>query len=189
MEGVDAARLSYLADGLSSYAAAEAAPRALAGDGETPGAVARKVADLLLADGSEPTRLQAIVEREFAKLLGAAARTNLAASRKSRPGRLATALVDPLGLSDALFRSHLIAPDREDKLALATFVRVANRASGELGDAAAALEALQPADRQAALADVADALWTNRAGASKAARRIAAAALQQTADRVRPRAP
>ncbi|KAH8060161.1 hypothetical protein JL722_5121 [Aureococcus anophagefferens] len=68
----------------------------------------------------------AIVEREFAKLLGASARTSFAEARKSRAGVLAATLVDPFGVLEPIAKSKLLAPDRDDKMALATLSRVAS---------------------------------------------------------------
>ena len=186
---VDSQRLNYLLDGLQSYTAAETASAEIAG-GDAKAAsddalgVARKLADLLLADGGAPTPLQAIVEREFAKLLGASARTSFAEARKSRAGVLAATLVDPFGVLEPIAKSKLLAPDRDDKMALATLSRVASKASPELASSVGALDALSADDQRRALGELADILWRNRAGASLAARRIATQVLTQSAARI-----
>ena len=77
-----------------------------------------------------------------------------------------------------------MAPDRADRLQLATLDRVAAKAGGELGGALEQLSALEPAAQQEALAELFDLLWRNRAGASKAGRRIGALLLTQATERV-----
>ena len=149
-----------------------------------PSIVARKIADLLLVDGGEPTPLQAIVEKEFAKVIGASARTSLATARKSRAGVLAATLVDPFGILEPLAKSKLLAPDRDDKVALATLARVADKANPELAASVAALNDLGADDQQKVLAELADIIWQNRDGASRATRRIATLVLQQAAGRL-----
>ena len=192
---VDSQRLTYLLDGLQSYTAAETASEGIAAGGAAPPpgaalaaddalAVARKIADLLLVDGGEPTPLQAIVEKEFAKVIGASARTSLATARKSRAGVLAATLVDPFGILEPLAKSKLLAPDRDDKVALATLARVADKANPELAASVAALNDLGADDQQKVLAELADIIWQNRDGASRATRRIATLVLQQAAGRL-----
>mmetsp|Transcript_1590 Transcript_1590/g.4787 ORF Transcript_1590/g.4787 Transcript_1590/m.4787 type:complete len:762 (-) Transcript_1590:42-2327(-) len=182
---MDADRLSYLVDGLSSYAAAESnadlEPKTVASDALN---VARKAADLLLADGAQPTPLQALAEEEVSKALGALGRASVARLRRSREGALALTLVDPLGLLDPLLQSKLATPDTNDKLVLATLDRVRKKAGGELGETIDALVELDEAERREALGEFTQLLWENRAGGAKAGRRVAAHLLRQAAERL-----
>ena len=81
---VDADRLTYLADGLQSYSKSETGNQVDVDVLDDAVGVARKVADLLLVDGDEPTPLQTIVEAELAKVLGASLRQSFAQARDSR---------------------------------------------------------------------------------------------------------
>ena len=109
-------------------------------------------------------------------------------SKKSRarffcmvlPGKFA----DPFGVLDPLLKGRLVAPDRDDRVQLATLSRVATRAGGELGAAVNSLSELPVDEQREALAELGDLLWRNRAGASKASRRIAALLLEQGLERV-----
>ena len=94
--------------------------------------VARKVADLLLVDADEPTPLQSIVEAELAKVLGASLRQQFAQARDSRAGTLARTLVDPFGVLDPLLKGRLVAPDRDDRVQLATLSRAVWKSTSEL---------------------------------------------------------
>jgi len=186
---MDADRLSYLVDGLQSYTAAESAAQHLEDTSDVADdalEIARKVADLLLVDAGDATPLQSIVEAELAKALGAAARASFARARDSQMGTIAMTAVDPFGILDPLLKSRLVAPDRQDRLQLATLSRVAGKAGGELGTAVEALAALDADAQRDALAELGDLLWKNRAGASKAARRVAANLLEQGVERVAP---
>ena len=95
--------------------------------------MARKVADLLLVDADEPTPLQSIVEAELAKVLGASLRQQFAQARDSRAGTLARTLVDPFGVLDPLLKGRLVAPDRDDRVQLATLSRAVWKSTSELG--------------------------------------------------------
>ena len=181
---VDADRLTYLADGLQSYSKSETGNQVDVDVLDDAVGVARKVADLLLVDGDEPTPLQTIVEAELAKVLGASLRQSFAQARDSRAGTLARTLVDPFGVLDPLLKGRLVAPDRDDRVQLATLSRVATRAGGELGAAVNSLSELPVDEQREALAELGDLLWRNRAGASKASRRIAALLLEQGLERV-----
>ena len=181
---VDADRLTYLADGLQSYSKSETGNQVDVDVLDDAVGVARKVADLLLVDGAEPTPLQTIVEAELAKVLGASLRQQFAQARDSRAGTLARTLVDPFGVLDPLLKGRLVAPDRDDRVQLATLSRVATRAGGELGAAVNSLSELPVDEQREALAELGDLLWRNRAGASKASRRIAALLLEQGLERV-----
>ena len=75
-------------------------------------------------------------------------------------------------------------PDRDDRVQLATLSRVATRAGCELGAAVNSLSELPVDEQREALAELGDLLWRNRAGASKASRRIAALLLEQGLERV-----
>ena len=70
------------------------------------------------------------------------------------------------------------------RVQLATLSRVATRAGGELGAAVNSLSELPVDEQREALAELGDLLWRNRAGASKASRRIAALLLEQGLERV-----
>ena len=105
-------------------------------------------------------------------------------SRDRLAGTLARTLVDPFGVLDPLLKGRLVAPDRDDRVQLATLSRVATRAGGELGAAVNSLSELPVDEQREALAELGDLLWRNRAGASKASRRIAALLLEQGLERV-----
>ena len=89
-----------------------------------------------------------------------------------------------VGVLDPLLKGRLVAPDRDDRVQLATLSRVATRAGGELGAAVNSLSELPVDEQREALAELGDLLWRNRAGASKASRRIAALLLEQGLERV-----
>jgi predicted unusual protein kinase regulating ubiquinone biosynthesis (AarF/ABC1/UbiB family) len=181
---VDEDRLTYLADGLQSYSKSETGNELDRDALDDAIGVARKVAELLLVDGDEPTPLQMIVEAELAKVLGASIRESFANARDSEAGQLAKRLVDPLGILDPLLQGKLVAPDDDDIEQLETLRRVASRAGGELGATLTGLSELESDAQQAALTELGDLLWKNRTGATKASRRIGALLLQQGMERV-----
>ena len=121
------------------------------------------------------------------EVLGASLRQSFAQARDSRAGTLARTLVDPFGVLDPLLKGRLVAPDRDDRVQLATLSRVATRAGGELGAAVNSLSELPVDEQREALAELGDLLWRNRAGASKASRRIAALLLEQGREGLRAR--
>ena len=90
----------------------------------------------------------------------------------------------PVGVLDPLLEGRLVAPARDARGQLATLSRVATRACGELGAAVNSLSELPVDEQREALAELGDLLWRNRAGASKASRRIAALLLEQGLERV-----
>ena len=182
---VDTTRLTYLLDGFSAFSASDGPvgqePSALA---DSAVAVAEKLAQLLLRDSADATPLQAIVETELAKLAGASARTFATRLRESDAGQVARRVLDPLGILEQLATGPLLKPDRGDAQTLATFDRIQRKATPEVQQAIQQLQNLPEDQQRAALAELSNILWQNRAGAAQTARRLGLEMLQQTADRL-----
>eukprot|EP00633_Aureoumbra_lagunensis_P007629 CAMPEP_0197316730 /NCGR_PEP_ID=MMETSP0891-20130614/43858_1 /TAXON_ID=44058 ORGANISM="Aureoumbra lagunensis, Strain CCMP1510" /NCGR_SAMPLE_ID=MMETSP0891 /ASSEMBLY_ACC=CAM_ASM_000534 /LENGTH=756 /DNA_ID=CAMNT_0042806341 /DNA_START=125 /DNA_END=2395 /DNA_ORIENTATION=+ len=191
---VDAKRVEYLLDGISSFNAAASSPldtdesleeKSLQVDEIV--ATFKQAAAVLLAENANsqgPSPTQAIVEREFAKLVGATIRQT-ASTVREQPAALAVArLLDPFGLLEPLARGKLFEPSEEDLNSLAVFQRIQSKANPQFSSVLDAFTKLSPQQQTQALREIADTLWQYRSGTAMAARRTVTELAAQTADRL-----
>lgn len=188
---VDAKRVQYLLDGLGSYTQSTQQSQQTQHQQDhslqparfSAVETAERLADLLLDDEkASPTR--AIVEREVAKLVGAAARTQAAYARDQPTARALANLLDPFRFFEPLATGPLFQPDTDDEAALAVFASIQAKAGPQLADALEDFNQLPVQSRNVVVRELVQILWERRDAAFNSARRLTQQLAQQTADRL-----